>query len=114
MIKSEIVIVEDKTDEFSKFVKDACKMAIQKACFDTESQAKVNAPFKTGNLRASIGTDFTELNNLVGEVGSTADYALHIELGTARKAARPYLIPAADLVGEEMEKIVVALVDEFK
>lgn len=68
--------------------------AIRKAAFTIEAEAKMRAPVDTGNLRNSIhatgsGTDW--------RVNSPAEYALYVEFGTHKMAARPHLIPALEV-----------------
>ncbi|MCR4339334.1 MAG: HK97 gp10 family phage protein [Gemmatimonadaceae bacterium] len=70
-------------------------VAVRKAAFDIEAQAKARAPVDTGNLRNSInasgdGADY--------RVDSPANYSLYQEFGTRKMAAHPYMIPAAELV----------------
>lgn len=52
-------------------------------------KAKQIVPVKTGKLRASI-------KNTGEGVEVTEDYALAIELGTATRAAQPYIRPAIE------------------
>lgn len=56
-----------------------------------EGAAKRNAPWKTGNLRASIAATG---GGLRWRVTAAAEYALYVELGTRRMSAQPYLVPA--------------------
>lgn len=52
------------------------RMAVAKTAADITSDAKVYAPVRTGNLRASIGHDLTETNGVVeAEIGPTVSYA---------------------------------------
>jgi hypothetical protein len=64
----------------------------QKTVYNFTHSRPGNPPFKqTGNLRKSIAY---EVSGLVGRVGSNIkkpNYALYLELGTRRMAARPYL-----------------------
>lgn len=61
--------------------------------------AKALAPVDTGNLRASIGSTITgdgRRGVIRAEIGPTASYAIHVEQGTSRAAAQPFLRPATD------------------
>ena len=62
-------------------------------------RAKQLAPVDTGRLRSSIVNE-TQLDErgLVEIVGTDVEYAGHVELGTSRMAAQPYLRPALDAV----------------
>lgn len=60
-----------------------------------ETAAKRHAPVDTGRLRSSI-THAVERDSrgLVGLVGTNVEYAPHVEFGTLRQPAQPYLRPA--------------------
>jgi HK97 gp10 family phage protein len=55
-------------------------------------EAQANAPVRTGELRDSLKVEHLEN---VSHVGFTAEHGIYVELGTARMAAQPFLIPAA-------------------
>ncbi len=56
-----------------------------------ERTAKQIVPIKTGTLKRSI-THVTQKTKAI--VGSNLSYAPHIEMGTTKHAAQPYLRPA--------------------
>lgn len=58
----------------------------------------------TGVLAGNIRT--TQTAPLVVEVSSSAPYAAHLEFGTSRMAARPYMAPARDKKRSEVTRIV--------
>lgn len=66
---------------------------LTKACDGIAQDAKRLAPVLTGDLRNSI--DVLGVQDGVGRVGATVDYAAFVELGTRRAPAQPYLAPAA-------------------
>lgn len=87
--------------------------AVAVLAFGVEGRAKINAPVDTGALRASIytsvrrggshprsfsGVTYEQLpmpaNNTTAYVGPSVEYGAAVELGTTRRAATPYLIPA--------------------
>lgn len=80
-----------------------------------EALAKQLAPVLTGNLRRSgrkephAGAfrqgDTTYVLVKFGGVNKVG-YALHVELGTRRMAARPYLLPALRQVGPRIPSIM--------
>ncbi|GAA2183383.1 hypothetical protein GCM10009785_26740 [Brooklawnia cerclae] len=74
------------------------QLAVAKAAFDVEAQAKEIAPVKTGALKASIGVGISS-DGLTAEVGPTVEYGPEVEYGTSRMAPRAYLGPALDVVG---------------
>lgn len=54
----------------------------------------------TGRLRASITHDMgSDSAGLVARVGTDVTYGRHLELGTSRMAARPFLRPALHAAG---------------
>lgn len=54
---------------------DMARSAVAKTAADITSDAKVFAPVRTGNLRASIGHDITSSSDAVeAEIGPTANY----------------------------------------
>jgi HK97 gp10 family phage protein len=63
----------------------------------------------TGTLRAKIET--TQPSPLVVEVRSNAPYAVALELGTSKMAARPYMHPAVANKREEVLRYVEAVVE---
>lgn len=62
----------------------------------------------TGNLKNSIR--FAMVDDANGEVAVGAEYGAHLEYGTARMAARPYMTPAVDDVAGKLADIGVAVV----
>lgn len=101
--------------------------AVRAIAFSIEGKAKIKAPIDTGALRASIYTRTKKVNGRdaawteardkqpgvalselpqVGEyeavVGPSVDYAIHVEMGTSRRAATPYLVPAVRETEREM------------
>lgn len=91
--------------------------AVLKGCLTVEREAKesivgpsdeVSAPgdppkVKTGRLRASITHRLQyEGDQIVGEIGTNVEYALPLEFGTTRMAARPFMGPALDKHEEEI------------
>lgn len=62
-----------------------------------ETAAKRLSPVDTGRLRSSITHEMGhEGGDLVGRVGTNVDYSPHVELGTSRMRAQPFLRPALD------------------
>jgi len=72
------------TEELGKAVRDLVLLV--------EAEAKKRCPVDTGNLQASI-TPVIE-SWAVGYVGTNVHYAPHVEYGTRKMAAQPFLEPA--------------------
>ncbi|WP_051326001.1 HK97-gp10 family putative phage morphogenesis protein [Glycomyces tenuis] len=88
--------IEVATPTARKFVRDT----VRKGIFEIEARGKVNSPYRTGNLRNSITSDFIGSNRDVaqGETGPEAGYGWFVEGGTERMAPQPYMGPAFDAV----------------
>jgi HK97 gp10 family phage protein len=74
-------------------------------------RAKDLAPKRTGKLRRSIKSTVTRARDTETstEVGPTVPYGTFVEHGTSKRAAHPFLGPAADqLAGGIAEKIADA------
>lgn len=73
--------------------------AIAKAAHDIEAHAKANAPVDTGLLQNSI-VSRQEGDGWVVE--SPVDYSEHVEYGTSRMAAQPFMHPAVEIVRPQL------------
>ena len=76
--------------------------SIREAAGAATPVAKQLAPGRTGALRASIFHH--ELAAARYEVGASAEYAVHVEYGTAYQDAQPFLHPAIELARREFER----------
>ena len=82
--------LNDYEDSVDKKTKDAlvkCALAI-------ERDAKRKCPVDTGRLRGSISTDLSQINSYEATIGTNVEYAIHVEYGTHKQSAKPYLRPA--------------------
>lgn len=62
-----------------------------------ENEARSLVPVDTGRLRNSL---YHEVKGLTLRVGSRdVDYSMHVEYGTSRMRAQPYLRPALEHAG---------------
>lgn len=89
------VIVHNRVPATSKLVRERIGVAVRKAAFDIEAQAKARAPVDTGNLRNSINANGGGLDY---RVDSPAAYSIYQEFGTRHQPGTPYMIPAAEHV----------------
>ncbi len=76
-----------------------------------ETYAKLAAPVDTGTLRNSIMLDEVTPERAI--LGPHVDYAEHVEFGTSRMAAQPYLRPAVDEHEREIVDAIEAAVRGF-
>jgi HK97 gp10 family phage protein len=97
--------------DFSKDVKSAYEQARERSLeiigLTAEKYAKEITPVDTGRLRNSI------THNVDGKevyVGSNVEYAPHVEYGTIKQKAQPFLRPAATEHSQTYKQIIT---DEF-
>ena len=87
--------LEKVVNRMSQYVNDS-KKRVRNTVAETllliESDAKTLAPVDAGYLRSSIHANFS--GELAGTVSANADYAIHVEFGTSRMRAQPFLTPA--------------------
>lgn len=76
-----------------------------------ETYAKIRCPVDTGFLRNSITVD--EVTPMEAVIAPHTDYAEHVEFGTSRMAAQPYMRPALDEHESEILQAVEATVAAF-
>ena len=81
-------------NQYDEHVKNGLKDAVKQCAFAIERDAKKNCPGDTGRLRASITTDTTKIDDYEATVGTNIEYATHVEYGTRKQSAKPYLRPA--------------------
>lgn len=71
-------------------------LIIAKAAMDIQGHAQQGAPVRTGFLKGSIQAK--QEKPLAWRVDVQAEYGIYVEFGTSRMAARPYFVPAVELV----------------
>jgi len=78
-----------------------------KATAIVERQAKEDCPVDTGRLRSSItGKQEREGDKIIGIVGTNVEYAPHVEYGTAKTPAQPFLFPALEKKKNEIMELL--------
>ena len=75
--------------------KKRVNQVLAEGAFEIEATAKELSPVDTGLNRASIHA--IKESYLKYKVGVNTNYAVHLEFGTAKMAARPFLFPAYEL-----------------
>ena len=77
-------------------VKDEVEQALVTGALMVERDAKINAPVDTGRLRTSISHETENFggNNPSVKVGTNVEYGPHVEFGTSKQSAKPFLFPA--------------------
>ena len=74
------------------------------ATMQIERTAKEKCPVDTGRLRDSIHSDIEkDSDGTTGSVGTDVEYGPHVELGTSKMQAQPFMKPAMD---ENKEDII--------
>lgn len=82
------------------------KTALKTCALSIEGDAKKSCPVDTGRLRSSITTDLSQINSYEASVGTNVEYAPHVEYGTSKQSAKPYLRPAFNKNVAKLEKSV--------
>lgn len=92
----------------------ALNKAIQRSIFQVERDSKQNTPVRTGYLRSSHITNFTDLR---GELIPEADYAIYVHEGTRFLRPRPFLMDALNtnerMVQDEFKDAVQSVLDDI-
>jgi HK97 gp10 family phage protein len=94
-LELEIVVDTTPLDAIIAALPEADTLVAEAASQQVEAGAQSRAPVRTGALRGSIAR---RVEGARWAVGAGVDYALFVELGTSRMAARPYLRPALEAV----------------
>ena len=91
-------------DSVVSSVKNAKRGALSAAALIVEGAAVLVCPVDTGNLRSSITHEVVDDEE--ARVGTNVDYAPHLEYGTVKMAAQPYLRPSLDSNKSQIEKMI--------
>jgi len=89
-------------------VQPAADLGTKAGAAVVEEYAQANVPVRSGRLRDSIHVEEDDEGGVL--VGSDVEYALYVEEGTSDTPAEPYLRPALDASGEEVNAAVSAAV----
>lgn len=89
-----IRIVSNRLPTMPAAIRAAVGQAVKMTTRDIEARAKGLVPVRTGTLRRSITSQFP--SELTGRVGPSVEYGLYVEMGSRKRAGRPYMRPAAE------------------
>lgn len=92
-----IVVKSNRLPQISAQIRPLVAAEVKRHTLDVEAKAKERVPVKTGTLRRSIHSVFSN-GGLTGLVGPSVLYGKFVEFGTRRMGARPYMRPAAEQV----------------
>lgn len=88
-------VSKDNTGKvFSEAEQIVIKM-LEKAAVLVERDAKILCPVKTGTLKRSITHEIVGSTTAI--VGTNVEYAPHVEIGTHKMSAKPFLMPALEM-----------------
>lgn len=86
--------------------------ALRAGALVIQNGAKRRVPVLTGNLRRSI-TNGPLAGQTAVAVGTNVEYAPHVEYGTVKMAAQPYLRPAMDEDQGEATQEIARVYERF-
>lgn len=96
-------------------VKGGTQQALLTAVMPTVNRAKELAPYRTGTLRRSIGSE-PGPGKFEVTIGTDVEYAPYLEFGTSRMSPRPYLRPAIEetlpSIGESLARALAAIIGD--
>lgn len=98
-------VVVDNTAAASAGIKDAISTALEEIGLLAEGYAIKKCPVDTGHLRGSI-THEVDFGGDAVYIGTNVEYAPHVELGTSRQKAQPFLRPAASEHGAQYRQVL--------
>jgi HK97 gp10 family phage protein len=100
-MKTEIQGLEKLLSELTAFEdnkKSDVSQIVKETAFRVQAGAKQRSPVDTGHLKRNIKVEIAsdELSALVGTRKEDVGYAEHVEFGTSRSPAQPFLFPSAE------------------
>ena len=96
---------ESHKDEVLQQLSRAVATALETCGLLGEGYAKKICPVDTGRLRNSISHTVRE-DEQAAYIGTNVEYAPHVELGTVRQRAQPYLGPAVADHAAQYKRII--------
>ena len=92
-----------KTEKLSKLANKIVKEVVNESALEIGTMAMKLCPVDTGRLRSSIHPTFF-LNHMAADIGTNVFYAPHVEFGTSRQRAQPFLFPAFEMERPNFER----------
>jgi len=110
------IIQDDLTPMLASYQQNMSKEVTEKIYSIGEKiiqMAQELCPVRTGRLRSSIYNVI--LGDLLVEIGAEAEYALFVEFGTYKMAARPFLLPSVMAhEGDLLNAILDGVMESFR
>lgn len=105
-----------KLNQLNKSVKDKLDKAMIEAGIDTQREAKIRVPVRTGALRNSIMVQIEKgaQGSIFVTVGAFMPYASYVEYGTRFQKAKPYLMPAYEKARKKLESRLLEIEKEIE
>lgn len=100
-----VSVIQDNTGQVIDGIDSAIGAALEEIGLLAENYATKKCPVDTGNLRGSITYEVDAGDNAV-YIGTNVEYAPHVELGTSRQKAQPFLRPAASEHGAQYSRVL--------
>lgn len=104
-------IRENNAKQISGMFTPAIAKALEEIGLLAEGYAKKECPVDTGRLRNSITHAVVSRERSV-YVGTNVEYGPYVELGTRKRAAKPFLRPAAENHGSQYRSILEGTLEE--
>lgn len=100
----------DRIPQASEQIRRGLAAGIRRFGFDVEAGWKIVVPVRTGQYRNSI--EFNPINDLSGEVSSSARHSVFLEFGTKYISARHYLTKVMAEKAKEFERVLADEVEK--
>ena len=104
-VQGVLEVREDNRHAIANAIDKALMRGLEKVGLVAEGYAKMLCPVDTGRLRNSITHQVNDSEKAV-YIGTNVEYAPHVELGTYKASAQPFLAPAAQDHAAEYRAII--------
>lgn len=99
--------LKSRLSQIAAALPQAADKAAERIAQVVEERAKDGVPVDTGALRTSIETfGAGGSGERIVSAGQSLDYAPHVEYGTSRQAAQPFMTPASEAGRQAAQGIV--------